>query len=102
MLTLLKQDKISRMRAKLGMDVKSELLIKVIAIATTFNNGLNMPVACLGMTLVIKLPSVFTKNSYLFASHEYFITENGRPKSKKQQRGSVRRSVPHLVRRNAA
>ena len=63
------------------MDIKSELLIKVIAIATTFNNSSNASVACRGVALVIKLPSVSTKNSYLFVSHESFITENVGPKS---------------------
>ena len=43
---LLKEDEVSRIQAKLGMDIKSELLIKVIAIATTFNNSSNASVAC--------------------------------------------------------
>ena len=64
--------------------------------ATTFKNGLNVFVACTGVTLVIKLQSVTTKNSYIYACHEFCITENGN-QEERSPKGVGMRNCAYLV-----
>ncbi len=61
-----------------------------------------MPVACASTTLVIKLPSVSMKISYLFASHEFFIAENGDQRAESGEGGGARRSLHRAVARRRA